>query len=166
MNARNSNQQKYSNAGEQAGRVIGEFMSIADELSKRFEKGFSETSRTCDASAQNDKQTADSASPTNSASYATVGEDQLHNGFDGDRDLENEWRQAGEYLCELRKAAGYTVDGLAKAINSQGAARKINSVEEGRDRFPEDWPEDWREDLLERRLGIELIMTEYFVFFN
>ena len=39
----NSDQQRYTNAGEQAARVIGEFMSIANDFSRRFGDSFSES---------------------------------------------------------------------------------------------------------------------------
>lgn len=135
MNARNSNQQKFSDAGEQAGRVISEFISLADDFSKRFEKEFSATSQSCRAS----RGDTDFASNTAGGEAHQRSEYENTSGSQESANLENEWRNAGEYLRELREAAGYTVDGFARAMNRQGAARKIKSVEEGRELFPEDW---------------------------
>ncbi len=123
MNARNSNQQKYSNAAEQAGRVIGEFISIADDFSKRFESELSAKGRSCRSANTNDgsrngarddsgnvsgdgrgndakayKNTSDSAS------YSNAGKDYRNKGFGDGRDasgfdkvdLESEKYDAGE----------------------------------------------------------------------
>ena len=42
MNTRNTSddQEKFKEAGEQAARVLGEFVSMANEFSRRFEKDF------------------------------------------------------------------------------------------------------------------------------
>ena len=48
MNAdENLHQQKIRDAGEQAGRVLGEFISIAEDFSKRFEREFSAKGNSC-----------------------------------------------------------------------------------------------------------------------
>ncbi len=123
MNARNSNQQKYSNAAEQAGRVIGEFISIADDFSKRFESELSAKGRSCRSANTNDGSrngTRDDSGDgsgndakaykktSDSASYSNTGKDYRNKGFGDGRDasgfdkadLESENHDAGEYAGE------------------------------------------------------------------
>jgi len=139
MNSRhNSDQQKYKDAGEQAAHVIGEFMSIANDFSRRFGAGFSEhnpanddTSRestggSCNTRSKSADSTSHNASDHGQSSHRP------YNAAEG-------FQQAGEYLREMREAAGYSIDGFAKAMNRQNAATKIESVEAGRDVFPKDW---------------------------
>ena len=122
MNSRHhSDQQKYKDAGEQAARVVGEFMSIANDFSRRFSSGFSEPNPANDDKAHNHY--SESRNSNNRTQYNAT----------------EEFKQAGEYLRELREAAGYSIDGFAQAMNRQNAANKIESVEAGRDVFPNDW---------------------------
>ena len=136
MNSRHdSDQQKYKDAGEQAARVIGEFMSIANDFSRKFGGGFSEHNPANDNTvhkSHNESCSADSTSKHR-------GTDNTHSS------ATDEFQRAGEYLHELREAARYSIDGFARAMNRQNATNKIESVESvesveaGRDTFPNDW---------------------------
>ena len=132
MNSRhNSDQQKYRDAGEQAAHVIGEFMSIANDFSRRFGGGFPEPGPANEESHKSYRGSHDADSTTTDS---TSDDRTTYNAADG-------IQQAGEYLRELREAAGYSIDGFAQAMNRQNAATKIESVEAGRDVFPKDWLE-------------------------
>jgi len=127
MNSRhNSDQQKYKDAGEQAAHVIGEFMSIANDFSRRFGGGFPEPGPANEESHKSYRGSHDADSTSDDRA--------TYNAAEG-------IQQAGEYLRELREAAGYSIDGFAQAMNRQNAATKIESVEAGRDVFPKDWLE-------------------------
>ena len=133
MNSRhNSDQQKYKDAGEQAARVIGEFMSLANDFSRRFGSGFSERNPANDDTQRN--RYGEFGNNYSTTDRSTAGDSASDNRSEG-------FQQAGEYLRELREAAGYSIDGFAQAMNRQNAASKIESVEAGRDAFPTDWLE-------------------------
>ncbi len=128
MNTRNTNNQRYKEAGEQAGRVINDFISIADELARRFADEIPATQKPAQKSARHNAGVADPEYSNADSSSGSAANDQ-----------EPEWQRAGEYLRELREAAGYTVDGFATAINRPGAARKMKTVEQGLETLPAEW---------------------------
>jgi len=117
--------QKYNDAGEQVARVISEFVSLAGEFSKKFEQ----TAEQVAGQHQNPRYTADA--------------DSNHKTHDANNpeSVDQVWKAAGDYLQELRLAAGYTIDGFAKAMNQQGADDTIRAAEEGRELFPMAWLE-------------------------
>jgi len=128
MNAghNSDDKQKYNDAGEQVARVLSEFVSLAGEFSKKFEQtaeqfGEHQTNRYT-ASADSDRAHRQPDSPNPESA------DQV-------------WKAAGDYLQELRLAAGYTIDGFAKAMNQQGADDTIRAAEAGRELFPRAWLE-------------------------
>ncbi len=130
MNSRHySDKQKYKEAGEQAARVIGEFMSIANDLSRKFGDGSPEHIPANDNTVH--KSYSESGNVDSTSNHRNT--DDVHNS------ATDEFQQAGEYLRELREAAGYSIDGFARAMNRQNAANKIESVEAGHDVFPNDW---------------------------
>lgn len=141
-----SDQQKFKDAGEQAARVIGEFMSLANDFSKRFENGFCDPESVRENRAHDrgvyentGSASADNSSADRSNTHGYRNTDRANTGWAYADDIADEFRNAGEYLRELREAAGYTVDSFAQAMNRHNAAQKIKSVEAGREVFPNDW---------------------------
>ena len=133
----NSDQQRYTNAGEQAAQFIGEFMSIANDFSRRFGDSFSESNpanepSNDDPSRESRGRTCNTRSKTTDSADGGTANHTTHSAAEG-------FQQAGEYLREMREAAGYSIDGFAKAMNRQNAVTKIESVEAGREEFPNDW---------------------------
>jgi len=121
MNSRHdSDQQRYSQAGEQAARFINELVSIAGEFSKKFDPDFNRSGDVSD--------TVSSASKEYRSSGGSADEWQ-----------KDEWNRAGEYLREMREAGGYTIDGFARAINRHDAERTIEAAEAGAEIFPTHW---------------------------
>jgi len=121
--------QKYNDAGEPVARVLSEFVSLAGEFSKKFEQ----TAEQVAGQHQNSRYTTNSSSVDKGPA-----EDQTVNGPES---VDQVWKAAGDYLQELRLAAGYTIDGFAKAMNQQGADDTIRAAEEGRELFPMAWLE-------------------------
>jgi len=135
-----SDQQKFKDAGEQAARVIGEFMSLANDFSKRFENGFCDPESTRANGAREkygDHRNPGNSSANNSNAYGA--EAREARAERAANDIADEFQNAGDYLRELREAAGYTVDSFARAMNRHNATQKIKSVEAGREVFPNDW---------------------------
>lgn len=128
-----SDQQKFKDAGEQAARVIGEFMAMANDFSKRFESGFS-GQQAPEYESRYQRKGDETAYSKSKAEYTGQ-----NNNWHRQNQHTDDWQTAGEYLRELRETAGYTIDSFAKAMNRQNAASKIKSVEAGRDVFPNDW---------------------------
>ena len=133
-----SDQQKYKDAGEQAARVVSEFMSIANDFSRRFGSGFSEHNPANDDSSHNSYCGSRTRSTTAGSADASSGTDSTTDNS-AQYNAAEQFKQAGEYLRELREAAGYSIDGFAEAMNRQNAATKIKSVEAGHDVFPNAW---------------------------
>lgn len=165
MNSRhNSDQQKFKDAGEQAAKVFGEFISIADEFSRRLEGGISDVCKATTAGKRAEGGYQQSYARTDGQNHSSWQNqsDRQHQRYSQDRPAEqndyadenrfasdnrsandaiddHRWQMAGEYLREMREAAGYTIEGFAKAMNRNKAAEKIISVEAGYETFPKDW---------------------------
>jgi len=133
MNAghNSDDKQKYNDAGEQVARVLSEFVSLAGEFSKKFEQ----TAEQVAGQHQNNRYTTDAESRHVDKGHE---EDQTVNRPES---VDQVWKAAGDYLQELRLAAGYTIDGFAKAMNQQGADDTIRAAEAGRELFPMAWLE-------------------------
>ncbi len=127
----NNDKQRYTEAGEQAAQIIGEFVSMAGEFSRRIEENFG-------ASAN------DHRHPSHASHQANPGQDQpdpshLNHGRSKDSRSSDSWTHAGDYLRELREAAGLTIEGFADALNQRDAANTIKGIESGRVEFPTQW---------------------------
>ena len=91
MNTRNTSddQEKFKEAGEQAARVLGEFVSMANEFSRRFEKDF-------DSRADSRSQQTQDRSSTQ----------------------DNDGYKATDYLNELGDAASSAIGGFANGFRA------------------------------------------------
>jgi len=113
-NNNSDNDQRNRDVGEQAAQVIGEFVSMANQFSKKLDEQFSRTSNDYKEDVQ-------------------TGNQDVHKDGSPDRDtasrdeLEPDWSKAGEYLRELREATGQTVDAFAKAIKGEIGETVINA---------------------------------------
>lgn len=153
MNAdENLHQQKIRDAGEQAGRVLGEFISIAEDFSKRFEREFSAKGNSCQRktdhhSSHNDSCVDAGVDPGSSQVQGSEPVKTDYKSSDNPSDPNNNqhsgesnpYYNAGEFLRQLRENAGETIDGFSRSPNGQDADHQANSVEAGHDRFPDEW---------------------------
>ncbi len=132
-----SDKQRYTEAGEQAARVIGEFMSFANEFSKKLDSVASGGSEAGErhATSRQDGGHAHTGSASEDESRRQPRHEGGHNRYQADV----AWREAGDYLRELREAAGFTIDGFAKAMNREDARSTVEAAEAGREVFPKDW---------------------------
>ncbi len=120
------NNQRYTDAGEQAARVIGEFISMATEFSRKLDDGINSATK------------AKYSEPENGGhSAASTEENHAHEHIE--EHFNEQMQKAGEYLRELREAAGYTIDGFAKAMNRENASSTVEAAEAGREVFPQEW---------------------------
>ena len=149
MNAdENLHQQKIRDAGEQAGRVLGEFISIAEDFSKRFEREFSAKGNSCQRKTDYHSSYNDSCvDPVSSQVQGSEPVKTDYKSSDNPSDPNNNqhggesnpYYNAGEFLRQLRENAGERIDGFSRSPNGQDADHQANSVEAGHDRFPDEW---------------------------
>ncbi len=130
-----SDKQRFTEAGEQAARVIGEFMSFANEFSKRLDGGFD----TVASGNSESRQRHSSRKPFDKNTRDESGRQADYEKSDHRYQSDEAWKEAGDYLRELREAAGYTIDGFARAMNRQDARTTVEAAEAGREVFPDEW---------------------------
>ncbi len=124
---RNSADQ-FEKAGAQAAEVLGRFVNIAAGLSRELD-GVTKGRRDDAEDAANS-----SAGTTYDSENKAPEKDEL-------------LREVGEQLRELRRAAGYTLDGFASALDNilktdahgKPVARTIDAVESGNEAPPLEW---------------------------
>lgn len=145
MNARDKlNQQKFRDAGEQAGFVFGEFMTIAEDVGRRFETELSAKNRSYKPATNHNSSHHDSGVDSESCQrqssepVKTDYKDEDNSGSSNNNHY-SDWHNASEFLHQLREHAEDTVDGFARSINRQGAECKARPIGEEQDRFQGEW---------------------------
>ena len=123
---RTSNEkERYTDAGEQPasqmGRVIGEFVSIANDFSRQFDRGSKSANNSVDVNSATDRG-VDKESQSESNQYHST----------------QDWQQVAETLRQLREAAGDAIEGFANTLNHHDTQSRTtnetdNVVEAGSD---------------------------------
>ena len=105
---RTSNEkERFTEAGEQAARVVSEFLSIASEFSQKFDRGSTDANNSVDKpfSAHRDGQSESHQHRPN-----------------------QEWQDLAETLSHLREAAGGAMESFANTINQRDTQSRTSNV--------------------------------------
>lgn len=118
MNARkpSDDQEKFREAGEQAARVIGDFVSIAGDFSRRLEGDFTRRYRSPDEPAYDEHE-------VNSEQQEAHARDEKNH------------QKAKDTLHELSEAAGSAIDAFASGLKAERSTRRNSQ-------HSHDWPEE------------------------